>query len=97
MVRLTKVLAEADVEIDNASKSTTEVEATLEAALKVTTHCQTHYVTAPAHISRQINQGFFEKLFIDEDGHVERAEPFAVLLRIGRAHSQVRLGDSEDV
>jgi hypothetical protein len=40
-------------------------------------------VTAPEPIRRQINQGFFVKLFIGQDGSVERAEltePFAALL-----------------
>ena len=37
---------------------------------------------------RQINQGFLEKLFIDRDGEVARAEltePFGPLLPVGQA------------
>jgi hypothetical protein len=30
-----------------------------------------HYRAAPANIRRQINQGFFQKLSIDTNGHVE--------------------------
>ena len=44
--------------------------------------------TAPNAIRRQINQGFFEKLFIGEDGNVVRAEltePFRALLGTDRA------------
>jgi hypothetical protein len=43
------------------------------------------YETAPKAISRQINQGFVEKLYLDEDGTVARVdltEPFAALLAI---------------
>ncbi|HJP79352.1 MAG TPA: hypothetical protein VJ914_34080 [Pseudonocardiaceae bacterium] len=49
----------------------------------VATHCERAYLTADPPIRRQINQGFFEKLFIGEDSSVVRAiltEPFAALL-----------------
>ena len=55
-------------------------------ALVVATHCERAYLTAEPPIRRQINQGFFEKLFIGEDGSVVRAiltEPFAALLAGG--------------
>src|SRR5207248_10148817 len=45
--------------------------------------CHRAYVTAPEPIRRQINQGFFVKRFIAQDGSVARAEltePFAALL-----------------
>jgi hypothetical protein len=64
------------------------VEATLALALSAAAHCEVAYLTAPDAIRRQINQGFFERLLIGEDGSVERAEltePFRLLLDQGRA------------
>lgn len=55
----------------------------LQATLTVADNCQQHYAQAPPNIRRQLNQGFFTKLFIDQNGSVERAEltePFATLL-----------------
>ncbi|WP_410669900.1 recombinase family protein [Amycolatopsis sp. cmx-4-68] len=83
MQRLTRALTEADALISAAQTSTAEVEATLEAALAAAGRCHRAYVTAPEAIRRQINQGFFVKLFIGQDGSVARAEltePFAALL-----------------
>ena len=88
MKRLTRELAAADTEIKAAQVSTADVEATLNQALIAASHCEQAYLIAPDHVKRQINQGFFEKLFIDEDGTVERAEmtePFAALLDAGHA------------
>ena len=59
------------------------MEATLAAAIRAASHCERADLTAEDHIRRQINQGFFEKLFIGEDGSVVRViltEPFHALL-----------------
>jgi site-specific DNA recombinase len=88
MKRLTRELAEADTEIKAAQVSTADLAETLRRALTAASHCERAYLTAPDHVKRQINQGFFEKLFISEDGTVERAEmtePFAALLDAGHA------------
>ena len=69
--------------IKDASKTVDQLEATVDAALAIASNCHQRYVVAPPHIRRQLNQGFFEKLFIAEDGSVEHAEltePFAQLL-----------------
>jgi site-specific DNA recombinase len=91
MQRLTRALAETDAAI-RASKATTEdVESTLAEALLAASHCERAYLTAPNTIRRQINQGFFRKLFIGEDGTVVRAEmtePFAILLDASAATAQ---------
>jgi hypothetical protein len=50
---------------------------------QVAGHCQRHYAAAPPPIRRQINQGFFKKLYLGQDGTVERyelTEPFRQLL-----------------
>ena len=83
MNRLTRELIEADAEIAAAKITNADIEAKLAAALRAAGHCVAAYLTAPDHIRRQINQGFFKKLWIDEDGTVERVEfnePFQALL-----------------
>jgi site-specific DNA recombinase len=83
MNRLTRELATAEGEIKAAKTTNTEVEAVLDAALRAATHCEQAYLTAPEHVKRQINQGFFERLLIGPDGSVERAEltePFLPIL-----------------
>ncbi|XVS65976.1 recombinase family protein [Actinosynnema sp. CA-299493] len=84
MQRFTRELAEADSELSAARSSEADVLATLEAALQVAERIQFGYLEALNPVRRQINQGFFKKLFIGEDGSVERAElqePFASLNR----------------
>ncbi|MCU1679936.1 MAG: recombinase [Amycolatopsis sp.] len=86
MKRLTWALAEAEREISAAKTTNKDIEATLVAALQAASHCEAAYLTAPDPIKRQINQGFFVKLFISEDGSVERAEltePFKAMLEAG--------------
>jgi site-specific DNA recombinase len=82
MQRLTRELAEAETQIKTAKVATSEVEDTLSRALVAASHCERAYLTAPGHVKRQINRGFFEKLYINQDGLVEHAaltEPFAAL------------------
>jgi site-specific DNA recombinase len=88
MKRLTRELAEAEAEIMASKTTNTDIETKLDAALKAAGSCETAYLGAPDHIRRQINQGFFEKLYIGEDGSVERVEftePFRALLDAGHA------------
>ncbi len=90
MDRLTRALAEAETEIAKARSSLEQVTQTLENALLVAGRCQRHYAAAPPPIRRQINQGFFKKLYLDQDGTVERyelTEPFRQLF--GPAPTQV--------
>jgi site-specific DNA recombinase len=83
MNRLTRALIDAEREIKAAQAGTRDLENTLEQALAAASHCTQAYLTAPDQVRRLINQGFFVKLFIGEDGSVEGAEltePFATLL-----------------
>jgi site-specific DNA recombinase len=83
MDRLTREMAEAERLAKDAAKTIDELDTTLRQALTVASSCHRHYLGVPPHIRRQINQGFFTKLFIDQDGSVERAEltePFATLM-----------------
>jgi hypothetical protein len=92
MKRLTRELIQADAEIATSKTTNADVRARLDAALKVVSNCLAAYLSAPDHIRRQINQGFFEKLWIGEDGSVERAEftePFRAVLDYGQAVTYV--------
>jgi len=83
MQRLTRAMTDAEREIKTADVGLADVEQTLEAALIVAGNCHRHYEAAPNFIKRQINQGFFKRLLIHQDGTVQRAEltkPFAQLL-----------------
>ena len=83
MDRLTQDMATAERVIKNASTTVDELEATLQAALTVAGNCHQRYAQAPPHVRRQLNQGFFTKLFIARDGSIERAEltePFVSLM-----------------
>ena len=86
MKRLTRAMAEADAEVAQAKTTTADLEAVLDAALAAAANCQTAYLSAPDGVRRLINQGFFKRLLIGEDGSVEHAEltePFAALLAEG--------------
>jgi site-specific DNA recombinase len=88
MKRFTRELADADAEIQAAKATNADVEATLALALNAAAHCEVAYLSAPDAMRRQINQGFFERLLIGDDGSVERAEltePFRLLLEGARA------------
>ncbi len=83
---MTRALADADREITAAQATMSEVQTTLAAALAAAASCKAQYQQATPAIRRQINQGFFEKLLIGEDGSVEQpelTEPFAALLTNG--------------
>lgn len=90
MDRLTREIAHAEVEVRKANTTLDELQQTLTRALYVAGTCQAQYKGALPHIRRQINQGFFKKLYINTDGSVERAdltEPFAQVLgeKLGEA------------
>jgi site-specific DNA recombinase len=83
MQRFTRALAEAHREIQACQATNADITETLSAALKAAEHCPEAYRSASPQVRRQINQGFFKKLYIGEDGEVERrelTEPFAALL-----------------
>ncbi len=76
-------MQEAEQQTTVARAHLADVETVLERALAVAGHCHRHYEQAPDLVKRQINQGFFVRLLIDQDGSVEHAEltePFAQLL-----------------
>lgn len=83
MQRLTAELASGKSELAVASANLTDLENQLARALTAAGHCSDAYHEAPPAVRRQYNQGFFEKLYIDEDGSVQAADlnqPFAALL-----------------
>jgi hypothetical protein len=83
MDRLTRAMAAAERQVETSGKHLAEVEDVLEQALAVAAQCNLQYRRAPEFVRRQMNQGFFEKLWIGQDGSVEHWEmtgPFGALL-----------------
>lgn len=74
MRRFTRQLAAVEGEIKAAQVTTSDIATTLNHALAAACNCQAAYLTAPHPIRRQMNQGCFEKLFMDEDGTVDHAD-----------------------
>ncbi|WP_093089764.1 hypothetical protein [Pseudonocardia oroxyli] len=86
MARLTDEMVATERQVDTSRKQLADVEQILEDALTVAANCSLHYQAAPDFVRRQINQGFFDKIWISEDGSVERyelTEPFAALMTHG--------------
>jgi hypothetical protein len=77
-------------QVEASGKQLANVEDTLEKALTVAGNCNLHYQAAPDFVRRQIDHGFFEKLWIGKDGSVEcyaLTEPFAALRGRGSGDS----------
>lgn len=101
MDRLTRAMAAAERQVEVSGKLLAEVEAVLEQALAVAAECNVQYRRAPEFVRRQMNQGFYKKLWIAQDGmveHCELTEPFAALLGWGGlpAGRQVGRGLNKD-
>lgn len=82
MVRLTREVNEAVNAIATASRGVEHLEATLGRALEIAQDCARAYVDGTPLIRRLMNQGLFEKFYVDEDGGIERfemTEPFSTL------------------
>jgi site-specific DNA recombinase len=86
MVRLTRETAEANGAIAAATKGVEQLERTLDLALEMAQDCAKVYLQGTPLVRRLMNQGLFKKLYIGEDGSVERfemTEPFGTLLDPG--------------
>ncbi|MFK0249750.1 recombinase family protein [Amycolatopsis azurea] len=82
MQRLTQELGQAQAQLAEQEASLEELDEQLNRALYVASHCTGLYGEASPAIRRQFNQGFFDKLYVDEHGEIARAEvtePFASL------------------
>ena len=108
MDRLTRALNAAERDLAEGSQSRAEVKKVLDQALEAIKTCHRVYGKAKTHpsIRRMLNQGFFSKLYIDEDGSVsdgEIQEPFAHLVAhlstvfIDKRRSRVRYIQQERV
>jgi hypothetical protein len=100
MDRLTRAMAGAQRQVEAADQHLADVDELFDQALSIAAQCHRHYVKAPDPIRRQINQGFFKKLWIAEDGSVERyamTEPFKALHeRLGTVRvTRVEVGGSD--
>jgi hypothetical protein len=86
MVRLSREVLEANGAIADATRGVENIEETLRRALEIAQDCARAYADGTPMVRRLMNQGLFEKLYIDEDGSVERyevTEPFSTLFDPG--------------
>lgn len=98
MRRLTAEIGNAEGELKQAQASLADLKGQLGRALTIVSRCAEHYEQAKPAIRRQINQGFFEKLYIDEDGsvvNVDLTEPFGTLLAITSGDDQQAADDTQ--
>src|SRR5690606_8619972 len=82
MARLSREVLEANQAIADATRGVENLEETLQRALEIAQDCARAYEDATRMVRRLMNQGLFEKLYINEDGSVERfemTEPFGTL------------------
>ena len=85
MARLTREMNEAEKQVAQAAHSLAELGQRLDNALGLVEHCGRLYTAATSKERRMLNQGFFARLFLDEDGGVEYAEmqePFASIMAV---------------
>lgn len=90
MDRLTRELNQAEQTEAAAKLSLTDLDIQLERALDIATHCARLYDVAKPPTRRMMNQGFFRRLYVAQDGSIEDAElnePFVHLLAKGRSNS----------
>ncbi|MFT4128116.1 MAG: hypothetical protein QM662_18040 [Gordonia sp. (in: high G+C Gram-positive bacteria)] len=83
MTRLTKAKIDAEKLVTAAQETVAELKQRLDNALALVEHCHSLYSHANAKHRRMLNQGFFRKIYIGEDGQVQSSvvhEPFAGLL-----------------
>lgn len=83
MDRLTRELNQAEQTEAAAKLSLTDLDTQLKRALDIATHCARLYEAAKPAVRRMMNQGFFRRLYVSEDGSIEDAElnePFVHLL-----------------
>lgn len=89
MDRLTRELNANEKIVAAAVQSRSEIVHTIKRALGIAQNCHRYYKTSHAKERRMLNQGFFSRLYIDDDGTVAEAEltePFVHLLAL---HSDV--------
>jgi site-specific DNA recombinase len=82
MARLSREVMEANQAIADATRGVENLEETLRRALEIAQDCARAYADGTPMIRRLMNQGLFERLYINEDGSVERfemTEPFGTL------------------
>ena len=80
--RITKEIERSETEQARADLTFEKIAQTLARCLAFVQHCDELYRDAPPKLRRQLNQAFFEKLYVHENGEVEAhlAEPFNILL-----------------
>lgn len=80
--RIATEIDTAQRRLDAVAQTFIDIDDTLEQALALGRDCHQAYPQAGPKLRRQLNQAFFEKLYVGDDGtlRAELAEPFAILL-----------------
>ncbi len=80
--RISNRLSVLTQRLDDAATEHTRVQTNLETCIAHLNDCHAAYLHAPPTVRRQLNQAFFDKIYVDEDGTIRFgiAEPFALLL-----------------
>ncbi len=85
MTRLTATKTNAEKQVAATKNTITELRQRLDDALGLVEHCHTLYTRVGNKHRRLLNQGFFRKIYIGDDGQVQSAvlhQPFAGLLAV---------------
>jgi site-specific DNA recombinase len=85
--------------LDGAETEHARVQANLQTCLAYLQDCHAAYLSAPPTVRRQLNQAFFHKVYVDEDGTVrfDIADPFALLLDPQVRSAALTTGTSADL
>ena len=88
--RLSQENQAAEGHLSAALATFEQVEATLKEAIALAGDCQAAYRSAKPHERRLMNQAFFKRVFVTEDGITghEWAEPFASLMAVSETEPE---------
>jgi len=80
--RISSRLSVLTQRLDGANTEHARVQTNLQTCIAHLNDCHAAYLHAPPTVRRQLNQAFFDKIYVDEDGTVrfDLAEPFTALL-----------------
>ncbi len=85
--RISREMTNAQQRLDATSLTFAMVQANLQAVIALAQNCHTAYQVAGPRDRRTLNQAFFEKIYLDDQGIVtsDLAQPFAALLDVEQA------------
>jgi hypothetical protein len=90
--QLSARMAAVEGRVEMMARDSESVDGMLSAIGALLRNCYDTYIRAPKQIKRRLNQTYFERIFVDDEGpdRVELAEPFATLSEMTEATSESR-------